>query len=107
MNKISAVESVNKDSVIEKITNKIKSLNEVKKVIVFGSFLKKENPNDLDLAIFEDSNKDYLTLSLKYRKLLRDENKVIPLDILPIKSNASGIFLEEINKGKIIYEKRD
>ena len=107
MDEILTVDLINKDSISEKIITKLKSLSEVKKVVVFGSFFKKDNPNDLDLAIFEDSNKDYLTISLKYRKLLRDEGKIIPLDILPIKPDASGMFLEEIEKGRVIYEKRD
>lgn len=44
---------------------------EVEKVIIFGSFLKSNTPNDIDIAIFQNSCQTYLTLALKYRKLLR------------------------------------
>jgi len=33
---------------------------EVRKVVVFGSFLTSETPNDLDVAIFQDSDEPYL-----------------------------------------------
>jgi hypothetical protein len=43
---------------------------EVRKVIVFGSFLTSATPNDLDVAIFQDSGEPSLSLALKYRRLL-------------------------------------
>ncbi|MCF6333098.1 MAG: nucleotidyltransferase domain-containing protein [Draconibacterium sp.] len=78
---------------------------EVSKIIVFGSFLKMKNPNDIDIAIFQDSKEVYLKLSMKYRKLTRQIAKIIPLDIVPLKNNSTGIFLSEINNGEIIYER--
>jgi len=69
-------------------------ISEVNKVILFGSFIKSSNPND-----------NFLTLSLKYRKGLRELSKIIPLDIVPIKANANSVFLDEINKGQIVYER--
>jgi uncharacterized protein len=80
-------------------------LPEVKKVIIFGSFLQSKEPNDIDLAIFTDSNQGYLEQSLKYRKILRDISKIIPIDVFPLKNtNKTDPFLEEILKGDIIYE---
>ncbi len=79
---------------------------EVRKVIVFGSFLTSETPNDLDVAIFQDSDEPYLPLAMKYRRLLRRIADQIPLDIIPVRRNAAGgQFLEEIQKGEVIYER--
>ncbi len=35
---------------------------EVRKVVIFGSFLTRATPNDLDVAIFQDSDETYLPL---------------------------------------------
>ena len=79
---------------------------EIHKIVIFGSFLTSENPNDIDIAIFQDSKDSYLTLAMKYRKLTRKISQRIPLDIIPIKSNASNsTFLSEIETGELIYER--
>jgi len=95
----------NKLNFIDTIKNKLSQFSEVNKVILFGSFINSNNPNDIDIAIVQNSNDNFLTLSLKYRKVLRDLSKVIPLDIVPIKENANGVFMNEINKGQIVYER--
>lgn len=79
--------------------------DEISKIIIFGSFLKTKEPNDIDIAIFQNSKEIYLKLSMKYRKLTREIAKIIPVDIIPLKDNCSGIFLNEIVAGEIIYEK--
>lgn len=82
------------------------SEQEIKKIILFGSFIHSDNPNDLDIAIFQNSNSKYLELALKYRKLARSISKIIPLDIFPIRSDVKDhTFLEQIEEGVIIYEK--
>ncbi len=95
----------NKLNFIATIKDKLSQFKEVNKVILFGSFVKSNNPNDIDIAIVQNSNDNFLTLSLKYRKVLRDLSKMIPLDIVPIKANTTGVFLEEINKGQVVYER--
>jgi len=95
----------NKLNFINTIKDKLSQFKEVNKVILFGSFVKSDNPNDIDIAIVQNSNDNFLTLSLKYRKVLRELSKTIPLDIVPIKANTEGVFLEEINKGQIVYER--
>jgi len=87
------------------IKDKLSQFSEVKKVILFGSFVKSSNPNDIDIAIIQNSNDNFLTLSLKYRKVLRDLSKLIPLDIVPVKQNSTGSFFDEINKGTVVYER--
>jgi len=89
------------------IKDKLSQFQEVNKVVLFGSFVNSNNPNDIDIAIIQNSNDNFLTLSLKYRKVLRELSKMIPLDIVPIKTNSKGVFLEEINKGQVVYERRN
>jgi len=79
---------------------------EIRKVIVFGSFLTSAAPNDLDVAVFQDSSEAYLPLAMKYRRLLRPVADQIPIDVIPIRSSgASGEFLAEIQEGEVIYER--
>ncbi len=79
---------------------------EVRRVMVFGSFLTSETPNDLDVAIFQDSDEPYLTLAVKYRRLLRPIADQIPIDVIPVRLNATGSqFLTEICKGEVVYER--
>jgi uncharacterized protein len=75
------------------------------KVVGFGSFLTSMTPNDLDVAIFQDSDEPYLPLAMKYRRLLRQIADQIPIDVIPIHPTAAGSqFLTEIQKGKVVYE---
>ena len=90
-----------------KISKNLSKFNEIKKIVIFGSYFRSKKPNDIDIAIIQDSKSDFLFLSLKYRKELRYIAKKIEMDILPIKESANGLFLDEINKGIVIYEKRD
>ena len=94
-----------KSNFIEIIKSQLSQFSEISKIVLFGSFIKSSEPNDIDIAIVQNSNDNYLKLSLKYRKVLRDLSKQIPLDIVPIKQGANGIFLNEINKGLVIYER--
>jgi len=54
VNEISTIPLLKKDKIINEIIDRLEPLDEIKKIIIFGSFLKKDNPNDLDLAIFEE-----------------------------------------------------
>ncbi|MBT3385168.1 MAG: nucleotidyltransferase domain-containing protein [Prolixibacteraceae bacterium] len=88
-----------------KLKEALSKEKEVSKIIIFGSFLKIKNPNDIDIAIFQDSKEVYFKLSLKYRKLTRQIANIIPLDIIPLKNNSKGMFMSEINLGETIYER--
>jgi len=46
-----------------------------------------------------------LPLALKYRKLVREIAKILPVDVIPLRSAAKGTFLREIESGEIIYER--
>jgi len=79
---------------------------EITRLVVFGSFISSTEPNDLDLAIFQNSGDDYLSLALKYRRRIRPVTRKIPIDVLPIRPNAPPVpFLREIEKGEVIYER--
>jgi predicted nucleotidyltransferase len=84
----------------------LKTEKEIRRIVIFGSFLSSTEPNDMDVAIFQDSDEKYLPLAMKYRKKTRDITRIIPLDIIPIKNDAaSGFFLDEISQGEVIYER--
>jgi predicted nucleotidyltransferase len=85
----------------------LKAEKEVRRIVIFGSFLNSANPHDIDVAVFQNSNDQYLPLALKYRKMTRRISSVIPLDIIPIRSDASsGFMMDEIKQGEVIYERR-
>ena len=90
---------------MECVVGALEGAPEVRKIVVFGSFLDSESPNDMDVAVFQESGEAYLPLALKYRRMAKPISDRIPLDIFPVKPGASGFFLGEINKGKVIYER--
>ena len=94
-----------KENIKKNIADAIKVNSEVKKIILFGSFLHSDFPNDLDIAIFENSAEDYITLAIKYRRQLRGVVKKTPLDIIPLKDVYNNFFVQGINNGEVIYEK--
>jgi hypothetical protein len=78
----------------------------LKKIVIFGSFIKSNDPNDLDVAIFQESNDPYLHLSMDYRRKTRSIANKISMDIFPVKSDADDhSFLSEIASGEIVYER--
>lgn len=82
--------------------------DKVEKIVIFGSFPHAANPHDMDVAVFCASQDDYLSLALELRRKLRSLSKIIPIDLLPIAVpyDPDALFLQEINKGEVVYEKR-
>ena len=80
---------------------------EIKRIVIFGSFPTSNAPRDLDIAVFQDSDDDYLTLAMKYRACLRGISRKIPIDVLPLRKNLpeNHHFLNEIRRGVIVYER--
>lgn len=84
----------------------LRTEQEVQKIVIFGSFLHADNPHDLDVAVFQDSDEPYLPLALKYRRKTRAIAQRIALDILPLKFQAQDDpFLAEVAQGEVIYER--
>ena len=95
-----------KRQIKREVAERLKSQPEVRKVVVFGSFTTSPDPHDLDVAIFQDSEETYLPLAMKYRRLLRPVADRVPLDVVPVRpSGAHGWFLDEIQKGEVVYER--
>jgi predicted nucleotidyltransferase len=99
------VSNAQKEQIKAQIRERLSKEREIQKIVLFGSFLNSNSPNDIDIAIYQDSNEKYLPLSLKYRKLVRDISRIIPIDVIPLKSNAQGTFLNEIEAGEVLYER--
>ena len=92
----------------QKLVSLLESEREVCRIVIFGSFLSSNDPQDIDIAIFQDSDEKYLPLAMKYRRKTRDIARRIPLDILPLKAGVQGeVFIDEIERGEIIYERRN
>lgn len=99
---------IDKKQVRDDLVIALKADDTVEKVIIFGSFVHASNPHDLDLAVFCNSSDDYLTLALALRKKLRGISSIIPIDLIPVSIpyDPSAAFMQEINKGEVVYEKR-
>ncbi len=95
---------MNKIEVKNRIVDSLKGQKEVEKIIIFGSFNKNDSPNDIDIAVVQNSSENYLTLALKYRKLIRSISKEIAVDIFPIiEKNNNNFFTNEVESGEVIY----
>jgi predicted nucleotidyltransferase len=92
----------------QKLVSSLETEKEVCRIVIFGSFLSSNVPHDIDVAVFQDSDEKYLPLAMKYRRKTRAIARMIPLDILPLKAGVqNGAFMDEIEHGEIIYERRD
>lgn len=90
----------------EELIQSLRMDSEIQRVVVFGSFLNSNQPNDIDIAIFQTSEEKYLPLAMKYRGRLDHLASEIALDVIPIKADAKpNALLEEIAKGEILYER--
>lgn len=98
--------SQNKEKIKKDVVRCLAQDKEIKRIVIFGSFLTSPDPNDIDIAIFQDSTEPYLSLATKYRRQTRDLARRIPVDIIPLRNNASNNpFLREIESGETIYER--
>ena len=97
-----------KQALTRQLADSLCGEREVRRIVVFGSFLLSDDPHDMDVAVFQDSDEGYLPLALKYRKRTRAIARVIPLDIIPLRADVKdGPFMDEIGRGEVIYERPD
>jgi len=97
-----------KEELKKELILSLSSDQEIVRIVIFGSFADSDNPNDMDVAVFQESNEGYLTLSMKYRRQTRTISERIPLDIFPVRSEITADpFLSEIRQGEVIYERRN
>ena len=99
------MDATTKDNLKRELAECLAKAPEIRKVVVFGSFLRSESPNDMDVAIFQETGEPYLPLALKYRRMARSVSARMPLDIIPLRPDASGLMMDEIGKGEVIYER--
>jgi len=84
----------------------LKGNPDIRKIVIFGSFVTSDNPPDMDVAIFQESTDGYMKLSMEYRKLIRPVSNKIPIDIFPIRTDAGeASILSEIDNGEVVYER--
>ena len=95
-----------KQLVKQRLVSSLKTEGEVCRIVIFGSFINSDDPHDMDVAVFQDSDEKYLPLAMKYRRKTRDVARMLPMDILPLKAGVQGeTFLDEIERGEVIYER--
>ena len=95
-----------KQLLMQRLVNLLKTECEVCRIVVFGSFVNSDDPHDMDVAVFQDSNEKYLPLAMRYRKKTREIARMIPMDIFPLKTGVEGeAFLDEIEQGEVVYER--
>ena len=100
------LQDTTKEMLKKEIVDRLSGFPEVRRVVVFGSFLNSDIPHDIDIAVYQDSDESYYPLAMKYRRTLRTVANKIPLDVIPIcKSPEHGPFMKEIQKGEVLYEK--
>ena len=97
-----------KQLVKQRLVSSLKTEGEVCRIVIFGSFVNSDDPHDLDVAVFQDSDEKYLPLAMKYRRTTRDIARMIPMDIIPLKAGVQpDMFLDEIDRGEVIYERSE
>ncbi len=95
-----------KEKLKQELVECLRSEKEITRIVIFGSFITSSHPNDIDVAIFQDSTEGYLPLAIKYRLRTERVSDKIPLDIIPVKDGLkNGLFLKEILAGETIYER--
>lgn len=57
-----------KNKIKNKIIEQLSSDKAIRKIVVFGSFVSSDYPEDIELAIFSESDRDYLSQAMEYKK---------------------------------------
>jgi predicted nucleotidyltransferase len=97
-------DAASKERIYATLADHFRKYPEIKRVIVFGSFVSQEDPNDLDLAVFSENTEDYLVIALRLRRQLRALHLPLPVDLIPIHCQAEpSLFLSSIEEGKVVY----
>ena len=90
----------------KELVDRLSSEPEVRRIVIFGSFLDSAEPRDMDVAVFQDSLEAYLPLATKYRRITTPLARKISLDIFPLRSGVySDPFLREVERGETVYER--
>jgi uncharacterized protein len=97
---------LDKETIKKDIVRCLAGAEEIRRIVVFGSFLTADAPNDIDVAVFQESKVPYLELAMKYRKMLRPVYRKIAVDVVPVRPEPCHTsFLGEIEAGEVVYER--
>ena len=97
---------LDKEAIKKDVVGCLAGAKEIRRIIVFGSFLTSDAPNDIDVAVFRESKTPYLELAMKYRKMLRPVYRKIAVDVIPVRPEPEHTsFLGEIEAGEVVYER--
>ena len=97
---------LDKEAIKKDVVQCLAGASEIRRIIVFGSFLTADAPNDIDVAVFQESKAPYLELAMKYRKMLRPVYRKIAVDVIPVRPKPEQTsFLDEIEAGEVVYER--
>jgi predicted nucleotidyltransferase len=97
---------LDKEAIKKDVVRCLAGAKEIRRIVVLGSFLTADDPNDIDVAVFQESKAPYLELAVKYRKLLRPVYRKIDVDVIPVRPDPGQTsFLGEIEAGETIYER--
>ena len=97
------LQGATKEMRLREIAVRFSEFSEVQRVVIFGSFVTSDDPHDLDIAVFQDSDESYYPLAMKYRRTLRTVANKIPIDIIPKRRNPEeGPFMQEIQQGEVL-----
>ena len=100
------MDAVEKLNIKNEIVHHLSAYPSLQKIIIFGSFFVVSTPHDIDIAVIDNSGKDYMTLAIDYRKLLHSLAGRISVDLVPLKSmDSEGYMMCEIKKGQVVYER--
>ncbi len=106
MNMNTITTKYSKSTITQFLVDAMKDDLEIREIIVFGSFLRSDNPGDIDVAVRGTFHQGYLETAIRLRKKVRHIAKILPVDIVPIREDAPhNSFMQEIRKGKVIYER--
>ncbi len=97
-------------AVIDKFVSRIKKIKEVQKIILFGSVARDEEKltSDIDIAIIVDRK------SLKLEKNILDQRDnileiskmlIVPITLIDKELIKNKQFKQEIDRGKVLYER--
>lgn len=97
---------LDKEAIKKDVVRCLAGASEIRRIVVFGSFLTADAPNDIDVAVFQESKAPYLELAMKYRKMLRPVYRKIAVDVIPVRPEPDHTsFLGEIEAGEVVYER--
>lgn len=97
---------MDKEAIKKDVVQCLAGAGEIRRIVVFGSFLTSDAPNDIDVAVFQESKATYLELAMKYRRMLRPVFRKIAVDVIPVRPEPDHTsFLGEIEAGEVIYER--